>query len=620
MSVLEKLVLLARHEIDEPYGCDIETMPLPEYKEEWEKVVGKKGAIYAPGLDPYKSAIRLIQLSDKEDNVVVFDAKNGIPTELKLFLESNSLVGQNFCFDLKHLIHAGIVSRNNHCIQQMYFVLGKAKVVNDKNLRPSLAELSKEILGLEIDKEQQVSDWSGDTLSPAQLRYAALDPILTRKIYEVLAKEISIVEATEAYNAYRKALLAFAYLELNPRNFDLDAHKAFCDKAEHSKREAYEHIRKHISEGEVPNLNSPSQLVNFITQKYPDQVNKLNKTKTGKLSMSDSSLKKLLHLPFVEALQKYKKAEKKLNSFGEKFHRYIHPETRGIHPRYILHSAATGRSSSNNPNFQQLMNDKDFLHCFTPRKNHCFIKGDMSQVELRAIAEISTEPKMREVFITGGDMHKTTASAISGVPVEEIGDKDVRRKAAKAINFGIAYGSGARGISNSATDSYDAPMSEDEAREHLRKFRRAYPTFTRWEERVRSSARRSKSVATIGGKIRRFAPDHVKGKSVRERKDNLERLLYTAPVNLIIQGTCAEIQMLALGYIQEEILNRNLDTSLINQVHDDITLECPEHLAEAAKQVLQASMIKAFKKYFPNAPTNNLVTPVKTYSFYEGDG
>jgi DNA polymerase-1 len=67
------------------------------------------------------------------------------------------------------------------------------------------------------------------------------------------------------------------------------------------------------------------------------------------------------------------------------------------------------------------------------------VKADLSQVELRAVAQIAPEPRMIAAFERGEDLHTLTARAVRGTT--DVTKQD--RQAAKAINFGLVYGMGA---------------------------------------------------------------------------------------------------------------------------------------------------------------------------------
>ena len=114
-----------------------------------------------------------------------------------------------------------------------------------------------------------------------------------------------------------------------------------------------------------------------------------------------------------------------------------------IHPHYKQIGAPTGRFSCSEPNLQGI--PKGILRsCFITAPGHKLIIADYSQIELRIVAEITGDEKMIQAYRDGDDLHKLTASILMGKPIDQVTKEE--RQAAKAVNFGLIYAMGARGL------------------------------------------------------------------------------------------------------------------------------------------------------------------------------
>src|SRR5690606_17161003 len=124
--------------------------------------------------------------------------------------------------------------------------------------------------------------------------------------------------------------------------------------------------------------------------------------------------------------------------------------THRVHTTYLQTVAATGRLASNNPNLQNIPirteKGREIRKAFVPRDDdHRLLSADYSQIELRVIAHMSGDENMRAAFREGLDIHTATAAKVFNVPLEAVTRE--QRSRAKAVNFGIAYGQGAFGLS-----------------------------------------------------------------------------------------------------------------------------------------------------------------------------
>ena len=175
---------------------------------------------------------------------------------------------------------------------------------------------------------------------------------------------------------------------------------------------------------------------------------------------------------------------------------------------------------------------------------------------------------------------------------------DEARRKAKAVNFGVIFGSGASGLREFARDAYNLHLTEEEARAVINRFFAAYPGVARWQRWQEGKSRETRTVSTLGGRVYRFAWE--KG---GEYARNLA-------LNFPIQGTAAEIAVEAMiridARLRQELPGK---AQLVLQVHDEFVVEVEddENAVRAVKRILEQEMTAAFEALLPGAPTTGLV-------------
>ncbi len=231
------------------------------------------------------------------------------------------------------------------------------------------------------------------------------------------------------------------------------------------------------------------------------------------------------------------------------------------------------------------------------------VVADYSQLELRVMAHIAEDEIMTEAYRNGLDLHAATAAGILGLKPDEFdteqpAHKEARQKA-KAVNFGVIFGSGPPGLREFARDAYNIQITVEEARGMIERFLATYPGVARWQREQEARTRRTGTVSTSGGRVHHF--DWEPG---GEYSRNLA-------LNLPIQGTAAEIAVEALIRIDAQ-LRATLPgkAQLALQVHDEfvVEVECDDAVVSATKSIVEQAMIAAFEALLPGAPTKGLVT------------
>jgi DNA polymerase-1 len=299
----------------------------------------------------------------------------------------------------------------------------------------------------------------------------------------------------------------------------------------------------------------------------------------------------------VEMLIELSQVQQRSSTFGQSLIDRVAADGR-LRGSFQIAGAKSGFTSSK-PNLQNIPRAGEMRSLFIAAPGSVLVCADYSQLELRVMAAISGDGVMTDAYREGRDLHATTAAGMLGISVEEF-DKtnpahaDARKKA-KAINFGIIFGSGAEGLQEFARDAYEVNLTISDANDLIRRFLKTYKGVARWMDRQTERAQRVGYVETVGGRRYRFEWQPCGWFS-----RNLA-------LNLPIQGTAAEIAVEAVSRIDARLRRDLPDGKLVLQVHDEFVLEVPQDRAEAAKQVLVEEMTEAFAALLPGAPTLGLV-------------
>lgn len=233
-----------------------------------------------------------------------------------------------------------------------------------------------------------------------------------------------------------------------------------------------------------------------------------------------------------------------------------------IHASYNLTNVVSGRTSSSNPNLQQVPRTPDVRALFNAPEGRLFFEADYSQLELRIAAHYANEPTMLRIYREDGDIHSETAKLMTGGREPT---KDERRKA-KAVNFGFLYGMGAKKFVDYAYDSYGVKFTLPEAQKFRELFFAKYGRLLPWHEEQRHLAEALGGVPNLFGRFRKLPKiysDNWKDKGDAERRS----------INTPVQGSGSDILLSAAIQIKRELEPEGL--TICGTVHDSILGEFP---------------------------------------------
>ena len=334
------------------------------------------------------------------------------------------------------------------------------------------------------------------------------------------------------------------------------------------------------------NVNSPKQLGEVLFEKMQLPAGK--KTKSGYSTNAEVLEKLKPYHPIIEDILDYRQVAKLRGTYADGLVKVAGLDGK-IHSNFKQTGTATGRLSSSDPNLQNIPIKtelgREFRRYFVPSSDeYLLIDADYSQIELRLLADISGDATMIEAFLSGEDIHTSTASKVFGVSIDEVTPE--LRKRAKAVNFGIVYGIGDFSLSQ------DLKITRNQAREYIDSYLATYADVDAYLKNIVVSAYENGYVTTEFGR-RRYIPE-LEGHNKMLKKFG-ERVAMNSP----IQGTAADIIKIAMINVDQKLRERGIDARLILQVHDELLVETHRDCADEALEILRYEMENAVKLSVP---------------------
>ena len=337
--------------------------------------------------------------------------------------------------------------------------------------------------------------------------------------------------------------------------------------------------------GEEFNINSPKQLGIILFEKMKLPFAK--KTKTGYSTSADILEKLRNEDPIIPKILEYRQVTKLKSTYADGLVVYIESDNR-IHGKFNQTITATGRISSTEPNLQnipiRMELGRQLRKVFKTKIGYDFLDADYSLIELRVLAHMSGDEELKEAYIEGQDIHRSTAAKVFHTSFEEV--TPLQRRNAKAVNFGIVYGISAFGLSQ------DIGVSRKEAEEIINQYFTTYPDIKSFLDGMVSKAKKKGYSETLFGR-RRPVPE-IKSSNFMQRSFG-ERIAMNSP----IQGTAADIIKIAMIRVAERIRKENLKSRIVLQVHDELLVETLESEKDEIKKILVEEMQGAVKLSIP---------------------
>lgn len=502
----------------------------------------------------------------EENGIVFFDgARRLIPTDEDSawrLLSDRAVAQQLICYDAKAL-YKQLFEKGEGYSPVFHDVMLGAYVLNPSESTFVFSRICYQYLGKTVE---------------------TVDAVSLYRVFEVLEEKIKENGQTALmYDIEMPLAFVLADMEILGCRVDTEGLRDYGKHLEEMEEQYKERIYFHA--GCEFNVNSPKQLGEVLFEQMMLPGGK--KTKTG-FSTNAEILEKLKpYHPIIQDILDYRQVAKLRGTYTDALAEVADAEGR-IHTTFKQTGTATGRLSSTDPNLQNIPIrtelGRELRRFFIAREDHVLLDADYSQIELRLLADIAGDEHMREAFVSGEDIHTSTASKVFGVAMEDVTPE--LRKRAKAVNFGIVYGIGDFSLSG------DLGISRNQAREYIDSYLANYPAVDAYLKEIKKSAYDCGYVTTIFGR-RRYIPE-LSGQNKTLRAFG-ERVAMNSP----IQGTAADIIKIAMIKVHRRLKESGLDARLILQVHDELLVEAHRDCADEALGILKEEMENAVSLSVP---------------------
>ncbi len=490
----------------------------------------------------------------------------------------NLKIGQNLKFDL------WILGRHGFDLKGPHFDTMLASYVLDPGRRShGLDDLVQEYLDHSMmpykalfaagDRRQDILAVEPDCLA----LYAAEDAHYTLALYRILAPALVETGMDELFSTLEMPVSqVLLTMERNGIMIDRD----FLGELQKEFDVVLTDLTHRIHElaGGEFNIQSPKQLAEILFDRLGLKPTK--KTTTG-WSTDVGVLSTLAaEHPLPGLILEYRQVAKLQNTYVVTLPQLANSRTGLIHTSYNQAVAATGRLSSSDPNLQNIPIRTELgrriRRAFIPRAaGNVFLSADYSQVELRLMAHLSGDPALVQAFRDGADIHRRTAALIAGVAEEDVTQE--MRSRAKAINFGVIYGMGARALARQIS------VKVPEATAFIKSYFETYPGVKNFIANTRDEARAQGWVTTLLGR-KRMLPD------ITSQNNRVRAFQERVAVNTPIQGTAADLIKLAMIRIHEALARSGLTAKILLQVHDELVLEVASEELAPLQDIVREGM------------------------------
>ena len=417
--------------------------------------------------------------------------------------------------------------------------------------------------------------------------YACADADMTLRLWTMLDERLREAGQLELFQGVEVPLLPIV-VAMQLTGIALDAEllvemgQRLGERLAELEAEAYEVL------GHRFNLGSPKQLGEVLFDELKLQemadIGRPKKTRTGGYATDAATLEALSGAhPLVDLVLENRQLSKLKSTYVDALPALVNPATGRVHTSYNQAGSATGRFSSNDPNLQNIPIrtelGRQIRLAFRPGPaGWLLLAADYSQIELRVLAHLSGDPTLLEAFRQDLDIHASTAAEVYGVALDQV-TADMRR-VAKVLNFGVAYGVSAYGISQQ-TD-----LSLEEGRDFIESYFGRYPGVKEYLDETKRQAREKGYVETLLGR-RRYIPEvHSSNPAIRQGAER-------EAINMPVQGTAAEIQKLAMIGVARRMESEGLRSHMLLQVHDELIFEAPPEEVEQLRDLVVDVMPRA---------------------------
>jgi DNA polymerase-1 len=510
--------------------------------------------------------------------------------KLKPILENEKIkkIGHNTKFDIRVLKAASI-----NLAGVNFDTMIASYLLNPGTRQHNLDALTFTELGFEKISKKDLFGKDKGNFADLELKklffYSCEDADFTWRLYKKLKPELKSQKLLELFDNIEMPLVA-TLVNMEENGIKLDAKFLNIMSGEVRERIKQLEIKIHKLAGAEFNINSTQQLREILFEKLKISSLEISKGKTG-LSTAALELEKLKDAhPIIRLIQEHRELNKLANTYMDTLPELVTKKTGRLHTCFNQTVTATGRLSSSDPNLQNIPIrteiGREIRKAFVADKGYKLLSLDYSQIELRLAAHMSGDPIMIKAFKEGQDIHTATAAAINEVPLDEV-TKEMRREA-KATNFGLLYGQGPHGLSQTA----DIPYWR--AKEFIDHYFESFKEIKKYIGQTIETAREAGYIETLFGR-RRFLPE-INSSVIQVRK-GAERMAINTP----LQGTAADMIKVAMISILKllETEYKNDEVRMLLQVHDELVFEVKDQLIGEVVEKIRPIMESVIKLKVP---------------------
>jgi len=500
---------------------------------------------------------------------------------LKPLLASDKLkIGHNLKYDIEVLNNNGVEVAPPH-----FDTMVAAYLLDPISGGYGLKKTGAHYLGRhEMLKLNEIMEEEGsfaDVPLEVATEYACTDAEVTFGLYDIFKEMLKAEGLSDLFHKVEMPLLPIL-IDLEMTGVFVDCGK-LQDLAKTLKTQMND-LERHIFAiaGETFNLNSPKQLGYILFEKLKIPV--IKRGKSGPSTNAEVLEELADKFEIAEKLRGYRQLSKLMSTYIEVLPTLINPKTGRIHANFNQTITATGRLSSSNPNMQNIPIrgelGKLIRQAFTPQKpGHVILAADYSQIELRILAHLSGDQKLKEAFEKDEDIHQAVA--------DELG---ISRAAAKTVNFGVIYGLSDFGLAK------QLKIKKTEAAKFIERYFEKYSGVKAYIDKTIKEAKENGYVTTMLGR-KRPLPD------INSPNYGLRSFAERTAINTPVQGTAADMIKMAMIGITREIPGINSGDSgnirMILQIHDELVFEVPKEAVDQATMIIKEGMEKALTLSIP---------------------
>ena len=492
-------------------------------------------------------------------------------------LVSHKIVGQNIKYDLAILYNNFSLERIEPYADTMIL----SWLLNPE-LSAGLDKMADRLFGYKMKSFKEVvkkgEDFSSVDIQSAKF-YASEDAWMTLRLYK---KFINLLDDTLKQEA-KEVEYPFINTLISMEREGIKVDCEFFEKLLKNSEKELAKLTKEIYElaGEEFNINSTKQLGVILFERLGLRV--VRKTKTG-YSTDEKVLNELKNdHQIIEKILKYREYYKLQSTYIKPLLKYgYEDENHRVYTSFLQTGTATGRLSSQNPNLQNIPTrtelGREIRKGFVAKEGYKLVSIDYSQIELRLLAHFSMDKALINAFENDKDIHLETARMIFGED-----EAMAKRSIAKAVNFGLIYGMGARKLSQTV----NVPLKE--AKEYIKRYFDSFPTVKEYLSSIQNQAEEKGYVKTLLGRRRYF--DFKRANPMQKAS-----FLREAP-NTVFQGSAADLIKMAMNEIDREL--DKTQGKMLLQIHDELIFEVKDEFTKEFSSKAKNIMESIYKLNIP---------------------